>query len=245
LLRARTFKVRKQTLFMEELPYFDKLISRFEVDKICGECKRMRAFAEEADKKGHATRSAFEIGTWSHAPEELKVPVDVLIVAEGHGGGNEHWSDNPRGQFDVALNFYDYSISKERTFFNLEVCRMMKRLDELEINWFFTDMMKCFVSFNAPKRKDNNFCLALQECRKHLVRQVDMLKPKVIVCLGNLVSKNFGEFFEGQQDILDRMIPCKFPSQMAANSWVKDQYDGPIGEDMRLIKEIRQRLRKN
>ncbi len=222
---------------------FKKLLEEIENEKICKKCRRKRQNFQTYDYKEVGSYCPPLLGCWKGNLEYPSIPIDVLIVAESHGGGNwsEHINKNIRER--INLNYYYHYIKEKESFFQYNIKKIIDGIEKEGLFWYFTDLVKCYVFKNKKKSKETkelvvrggkNFDIAISECKSVLKKQIDILKPRIILSLGKRVKETLLEL--GVKE--DKIISYPFPGQWTVNEWAKkDGYEGAI-------KEIRMKLER-
>ena len=173
-------------------PTCRKLFEKINKRPYCERCHADRIRFAQYDKKHNDCYSNLLLGFSS---EIVKIPIDVLIVAEAHGGGKKNF----RPQLDLETEitgFAEYYLTEPlRKFHQKETRDLLNALNDSRKTWVFTDLIKCFVwqgKKNNFKGADNKR-IAIQHCRGYLDEQIDILQPKKVLCLGNTVAKQYFE----------------------------------------------------
>src|SRR5690606_33477447 len=119
--------------------------------------------------------------------KKISLPIEILVVAESHGGGRPEGFSGKQKSLPVEVNELEnyYRTQPLRKFHQNEIRTLLNHLDDLKVTWVFTDLVKCYVS----KSNRQNLKMAADHCAKYLTRQIDVLKPQIIITLGNFVSK--------------------------------------------------------
>ena len=208
----------------------------------CNQCRTARIKYEQHDKKKTGHYCSVGMGFSS---ERLSIPIDVLILSESHGGGDKAgFREQKTLQKEInEFNYYyrEYDIVK----FNQYLIRqLVSTLDKMNKTWLFTDLLKCFVA-----KEEDNMTLAIQYCSIYLMEQLSLLRPKVIICLGNKAFTFLKQYFDLKEvpkkkhgSIYDitfnsngisfdsKIITSLFPSQWNADRWVANDGWNPIIE---------------
>lgn len=123
------------------------------------------------------------------------------------------------------------------------VRELLTKWNEENLEWVFTDLVKCYVCKKGKEAYENNFKKAQNYCGNYLKAQIEILKPKVILCFGNeayrYVMLNINGVEEGtmQKGIHGNLysapdkIPVVFsyhPTQNNANIWVRYKGWDPV-----------------
>jgi hypothetical protein len=194
---------------------FEKINKR----ELCKECHEKRAKFESRDKKHNSCYSNLIPGFSS---SEIKPPVDILIVAEAHGGGRQD-SFRKQGKLDDEVNYIsDYYLNDPlSTYHQQQMRELFNELDNLNKSWVFTDLIKCFVW-----RGKGNVEKAIESCKNYLDWQITVLAPKKILALGQKVATKYfalplkilthGEIYK------DSIVWSYFPSRNTADIWVEN-----------------------
>lgn len=202
--------------------FYEKLNKR----PYCNSCWEERISFEIKDKKDTDSYSNMIPGFSSN---ELTLPIEILIIAKAHGGGRK---DSFRKQIDLKTELElleNYYLSDKLVKFHQEQMRsLFNYLNKKKINWVFTDLIKCFVWHGNEDglNGNTNFNKAISHCKSYLTKQINYLKPKVILSLGDTVSNSYfnipkpvhGELYQiGQSTI----VHSTFPSGFTADRWVE------------------------
>lgn len=198
--------------------------------KFCNSCWESRCTFKEKDQKYNQSYSTLGPGFSSHT---LKLPIDILIVAEAHGGGNSDGFCSQRTLEEEINGFEEYYMLNSIEKFHQQQMRiLLKRLDSLGLNWVFTDLLKCFIweKKEGELKGSLNKKIAISHCSQYLTEQINLLNPKFIIPLGTTVASYFkikgkkvqGQMFEYSED--SKIIFSFFPSQRTADKWA--QVDG-------------------
>jgi uracil-DNA glycosylase family 4 len=201
----------------------------------CDECRKERVEYRSDDQKGTGFFSNICVGFASKPITELKSPIDVMILAESHGGGNyEEWGrlESQRLSLENNMRLLEeyYRLNRIRKFHQSCIRELLNKLDQRHYIWFFTDVVKCFVA-----KRNMNFKLAVEHCRVYLNGQIRALDPKVILTLGNTAWKTLTEKplkdkaveYHGKSQTVrilakERIIVYSvFPGQSTADKWIE------------------------
>ncbi|MDD3295794.1 MAG: hypothetical protein PHU64_00355 [Candidatus Omnitrophica bacterium] len=213
----------------EARAFFKKEINS---QKLCNECRSARSEFRLKDQKYNSSYSNLLPGFSS---SKVKIPIDVLVIAEAHGGGREKCF---RKQLSLEkevteIGNYYRSDSIEK-FHQYEMRKLFKRLDQKGKSWIFADLIRCFVwqGIDIAANLDGriNVQKAIGYCRKYLDKEIAFLKPKKIICLGNKVARDyFGidermihgmEYKYNSKNTESVVIRSYFPSRNTADIWV-------------------------
>lgn len=210
-----------------------KLFERINTRFLCNQCHRERVKFSTMDKKKHNSHSNLLPGFSS---ENIKLPLDLLIVAEAHGGGRE---EDFRNQVDLKaeiVNLAEYYLIKPiKKYHQQEMRHLLNYLNNKRIKWVFTDLIKCFV-WRGYENKNNldgseNVRIAIRNCSTYLKEQIKTLRPKKVLALGKTVAIEYfklpnklehGNTYAGL--VGDQEFPIVysiFPSQFTADLWVE------------------------
>jgi hypothetical protein len=207
---------------MEPKLVFDKINDRY----LCSQCHEERSEFKERDYKGQNCYSNLLPGFSS---EKLTVPIDILVIAEAHGGGRKTDFRKQVNLKEEMDNIGDYYLKKEiEKFHQSEMRKLFNILKNANKTWVFTDLIKCFVwqgDDNELHGKKNRE-IAIEYCRKYLDEQIKITKPKIFLALGNTVlSKYFKlpKLNHGDKQPINgsSLIFSIFPSRNTADLWVK------------------------
>jgi DNA polymerase len=73
---------------------------------------------------------------------------------------------------------------------------------------YITNTTKCRPPQNRlPKSNETNTCMSIL-----LLPQIDIIKPKIIVTVGNHATKNLKSIFEGESNYNFQIIPLHHPA---------------------------------
>lgn len=131
--------------------------------------------------------------------ESCKPPVDVLLVTFGHGGGP--WKEEPLSFGDMKTEIEKHYRNKGKyieTFHQFAIREVLDRLDKSSVSWYLTDLIKCYVHTHNKKGRKNK-SKAIEYCKNYFEKQVNVLKPKVIVLFGGDVQKGIFESVKGER----------------------------------------------
>jgi len=206
-----------------------------EVNKrpFCNQCQIKRSHFSIHDKKFNCYSNLLP----GFSSEKVKVPIDILIVAEAHGGGRE---DTFRPQIDIEKEVGDlgdyYLMLPLIKFHQKEMRRLFTILNQNNKNWIFTDLIKCFVWQGNDKAKklkgSENKDIAIQHCRQYLDNQLVTLLPNMVLSLGKTVTNQYfhlrdplshGSVHEckvGGHSF--KLVFSNFPSRNTADLWIQN-----------------------
>jgi hypothetical protein len=196
----------------------------------CGNCWFQRSAFETKDKKRHDCRSNLVPGFSSG---KISIPIDVLIVGEAHGGGeDDDFREQRELDFEVSKMARFYRCLPDKTFHQQQVRILLEKLDKAGKRWVFTDLIKCFVWHGLDKDKKldstKNWEAAIKHCSKYLEEQIGLLQPRKILGLGRTVAQYYfrvdkpehGSIYSisvnGHRTIY---VHSLFPSQRTADWW--------------------------
>lgn len=197
--------------------------------KLCLEC------IKEREERGLVDKDK-KFGYYSNllpgfSSPKISIPVDVLIIAEAHGGGREGDFRQQQNSLDYEVaNIGDYYlVNPINKFHQMEMRKLFQQLDSIGKTWVFADLIRCYVS----QKKKENLRAAIKFCQGYLKEEIGFLRPKVVICLGNKVAKNFfgireklehGEKYEVKlNDKKITIIWSYFPSRNTADIWVANK----------------------
>lgn len=200
----------------------------------CEKCQADRIQFAHFDKKYNDCYSNLLPGFSS---ETVKIPIDLLVVAEAHGGGREE-NFHPQCKLQIEIaHLAEYYLSEPLQKFHQEQVReLLMWLDANGKNWVFTDLIKCFVS-SGPFAKKNklkgadNRRVAIKHCKAYLDKQIETLKPKKVLCLGQTTARQYFQLEGTLQHGISRRINNDkstlvfsiFPSRNTADLWVENR----------------------
>lgn len=155
----------------------------------CDECRDARKLFGDRDKK-HGCYSNLLPGFSS---TDVKMQLDVLIVAEAHGGADKEDEEEmfrPQKGLDHEVTWLaEYYRSKPLVkFHQQEVRHLLDELDTLHKTWVFTDLIKCYVDNRSKGNREE----AIKHCSAYLKMQINLLRPRHILALGRTVSRHLG-----------------------------------------------------
>ena len=200
----------------------------------CSQCYAQRIHFLKYDKKHNDCYSDLFPGFSS---EIVQIPIDILIVAEAHGGGRK---ENFRPQLDLEseiAGLAEYYLSERlKKFHQKEMRKLLSTLNDNRKTWVFTDLIKCFVWSRDKKnnlRGSDNKDLAIQNCRIYLDEQIEILRPKKVLSLGKTVTEQYfkllDKFEHGSvhewriKNHTFNMVFSIFPSRNTADLWVANE----------------------
>lgn len=209
---------------------------------LCKECQKARLPYSHNDKK----RNEKGILSYSNllpgfSSPKVFIPVDILIIAEAHGGKDKtDFRDQRDLNFEVKKLARYYREKPLQKFHQAMVRELLNILDEEGKTWVFTDLLKCFV-WRRGKEGHLNEEKAIEFCRKYLDRQIEALKPRKILVLGKKVAQSYfgmeGKNFKNKhgtihiKDWKDKslyLVLSLFPSQMTADNWIEKGGWNPV-----------------
>jgi len=212
----------------------------------CEDCQFERKDFCIFDKKKHKSYSNLLPGFSS---KEIRIPVEILIIAEAHGGGSD---DDFRRQrelnFEVSKFAKYYQSLPLKKFHQQQIRFLLQDLDKENANWIFTDLVKCFV-WQGTDRKNNlkgiiNKKKAIAHCSKYLKKQIKVLQPKKILGMGKTVASYFGlKNMEHGRAYNIKIYGCPsiyiyslFPARNTADLWVANEGWKPIIQTLLSVK---------
>ena len=205
---------------------FEKINKRL----ICGKCYSDRKVFETRDQKGHGCRSNLLPGFSSG---KIDKPIDILIVAEAHGGGRPE-DFRPQKDLDYEVSWLgDYYLeSPLKRFHQQQVRNLLNKLSYAGKTWVFTDLIKCFVwhGSNSELNGRDNWMIAIRHCSGYLEEQMSLLQPHMVLGLGGTVAQYFkldkpkhgsihGVSINGNHTVY---VHSLFPTQWTADRWVSE-----------------------
>jgi hypothetical protein len=209
--------------------YFEKEVNSC---KYCKDCRAERLEYKKNDQK---------FGLFSNllpgfSSKTIKLPVDVLIIAEAHGG-RENLFRPQKNIYEEVKELGDYyRVEKLKKYHQQEMRDLFNRLEEKNLEWVFADLTRCFVW----QGKINNTRKAINNCRKYMDKEIEYLKPKIIVCLGKRVAE---EYFGIAEKLIhgniykDNIVWSYFPGRNTADIWVEHGGWVPILEQINNIRK--------
>jgi hypothetical protein len=212
--------------------------------QLCIDCQEKRIKYIGKDKKHNGIYSNMLTGFSSTV---IEVPIDVMIIAEAHGGGKN--GDFFRKQLSLEEELEQlkrYYLNDDLlTFHQSEMRILLSRLNGMGVSWVFTDLVKCFVwqGDDGSLVGSDNFKTATSHCSKYLEQQLDVLKPKVIISLGNRVASFFGlksvKHGVSYKPMGLNVVHSTFPSRNTADYWIMNKGWAPV------LKEVTSLLKQN
>ena len=203
--------------------FYEKINERI----LCIKCREERSLFSHKDKKHNSSYSNMIPGFSS---SHLQVPIDLMIIAEAHGGGRADAFRNQRSLQIELEHLEQYYLQKEISkFHQSEMKKFLLQLNDLNLTWVFTDLVKCFVWQDRKDELDcrTNFKKAEAHCSKYLQQQLDFLRPKLIISLGGKVSSYFKIKSAQHGTLYERagrkIIHCTFPSRNTADHWARNK----------------------
>jgi len=188
----------------------------------------MRAFLgiAEREKIVSGNFSPFFEGFSSFNTKTIEKGIDVLIISESIGNLKHHQSKIEKGEKPQQI-LKDYYLGDPIETFNQWATReILELISKKRKNFYFTDVVKCYV-----KKEGKNFERAAEQCAKnYLKKQVEMLKPKIVILLGKRAREMFNkEVFNKKDSKLNhgevftsdemKIVYSEFPSR-----WTVDQF---------------------
>lgn len=192
---------------------------------LCEDCWKARKDFEDLEKRHNKCYSTLGPGFSS---ETIDIPLDVLVIADSHGGGDKTGYVPQRTLEEELEGFKTYYMDAPLQTFHQKYTRtLLSELDRLEKSWVFTDLLKCFVSKGNRKRNGrNNFNTAISHCRIYLDEQINLFQPSYIIGFGKNVSTALGindaKMKHGQSYQFGKsiLITSYFPSQWNADRFI-------------------------
>lgn len=211
--------------------FFDKNINS---RKFCKKCHKERLIFARRDKKHNNSYSNLLVGFSS---AKINNPIDVLVITEAHGGGRQNLfreQKSLRKEVEVIGGYY--LNDRIQKFHQYEMRRFFNWLDLNKKTWIFADLIRCFVWQGVDRQNKlvgkENIQKAIKHCRAYLDEEISFLKPRLIICLGRKVAR---EYFGIEDDLKHSSIykiklkglNCTilwsyFPSRNTADIWVRN-----------------------
>jgi hypothetical protein len=214
-----------------------KMFEKINIRPWCNDCNKERSNFESKNKK-HGSYSNLIPGFSSI---EINIPIDILIVADAHGGGRKEDFRNQK-DLEYEVNYISsYYLHEKLTKFHQQQMReLFYELDNLNKSWVFTDLIKCFV-WSGNK---DNIEIAIKYCKEYLDMQIASLNPKKILVLGKRVAENCFNLqpktlIHGNEypfKVKNREIPILwsyFPSRNTADIWTEKNMWKPVINNFR------------
>lgn len=174
---------------------------RFETSKTCADCREQRKRFESLDKKNKHSSFSNLLPGFSSQQIEIDKEIDYL---------------SSYYLCDAIVKFHQYLIRE-----------LLGKLDKLNKNWVFTDLIKCFVANDRENRK-----MAIEHCRKYLESQIKLLQPKTILVLGKTVGRYFEleDLNHSSVNVVggQKFIYSIFPGRNTSDLWVANGQWEPI-----------------
>jgi hypothetical protein len=224
-----SYGILEQQLFRHA---FEKINER----PLCRNCHRERSRYNDIDQRSNSHSNLLP----GLSSTKVNLPLDILIIAEAHGGGR---TKDFRQQSDLEFEVNNiggyYLESRIDKFHQHEIRILLNFLTESDKKWVFTDLIKCFVH---QKYKENRE-IAIKYCSRYLNEQIESFQPKTIIALGRTVA---GKYFKlrglkhGEvKNIKTRngtmkLIYSIFPSRNTADLWVANDGWNPVLKRMGL-----------
>ena len=200
----------------------------------CEDCKKQRSKFSKKDREGTAYNNLLP----GFSSEILKLPIDILIVAEAIG---PHRALDFQQKFDLGSaisRLAEYYLVKDLEKFHQDRIRaLLEYLNSKRSTWVFTDLIKCFVWQRSDKKQKNlkgseNKEIAIGNCRTYLNEQIKVLRPQKVLCLGKTVAT---QYFKLPNELKHSniyhpnpignhkfpLIYSTFPSGYTADLWIK------------------------
>ncbi len=168
---------------------------------------------EDIDKEIHECNLCSDMVEKFPNSKTVSIGKNKDIVILGEAPANNGWRKSGRAWYDVNNKLLPSGVV------------LQKLLDEINLkieDTYFLEAIKCY-----PKdRKYLKICS--ENCKKYLIKQLELINPKVILTLGDAATKsilniNYKKFSEvvGQEFIVNgyRVIPIYHPSPISPNSY--------------------------
>jgi hypothetical protein len=205
---------------------FEKINGR----QLCGVCREKRAIFYDKDQKSDSFSNLLP----GFSSSTVNLPLDVLIVAEAHGGGRiKDFRQQKDLEFEVNNIAQYYLESKLERFHQQEVRSLLNILDKSKVKWVLTDLIKCFVHQDYKENRE----IAIKYCSEYLNEQIESFQPKQIIVLGKTVANkyfrlnrlNHGDMkFIKTRNGTSKLIYSIFPSRNTADLWVANDAWKPV-----------------
>jgi len=220
----------------------------------CSECRNERKLSKyEKDKiDGNENFCPAYPGCGDYQKE-----VDIFFLTKNHGGGLVE------GRFSELTDFDDFNgLEKEKlkhymkndpydNFHSFLVRRLIEKikLKDKSKTWYLTDIWKCFILDRTDEKKypeitkkniKDNMNESFKNCKEYLIKEIEILKPKVIVLFGGKVQ----DIYHGEiEDYLSAPKPIPidsiFPGTRTADKWFGKSKKNPnLSHEDWLIEEI-------
>ena len=194
------------------------LFEKINGKSICDKCRENRKEFIERDKKD----DHFSNMLLGFSSKEIKIPVDILIVGQDHGGREDLFRDQ-LGIDEEIDSFAKYYLRDSLvSFHQKEMRELFQYLDSKKKTWVFTDLIKCYVK-NFPHNKQ----LAIDNCKTYLDNQIKVLRPRKILALGQLVARTYFKIKKriNHKEIINyngsELIRSIFPSARTVDLWIR------------------------
>lgn len=213
----------------------------------CNKCREARYNFSKYDKKYNNNYCPPILGFSS---DIVGGRIELMIIAESHGGGRD-WTDLPNDDEGKMEKLKEYYLKDNIVkFHQYSIRKLLNYFDKKRVSWFFTDLIKCFVS----KKGKGNMDTAADYCFSFLKKQIFEFKPEKIILLGKRVqekviselahehlsrlgkakqTKIHGNSFEakisdGKGFFKTKLVLSIFPSARTADYWVSSGEWEPI-----------------
>lgn len=185
---------------------------------------------------------------------DYKENVDVFLLTKGHGGigEDEYFIDNNFEKLrEDKLQHYTKRDPYDN-FHSFLMRSLIKKIEEEKKNWYLTDIWKCFVIDRPNDKKwpeltkndiKNNLRKSFENCNKYLIKEIEILKPKVIVLFGNDVKNFYKEQIKENLNHKPVCVESMFPGTRTADKWFGKSKNNPsLSHEKWLIEDIKEKL---
>lgn len=157
--------------------------------------------------------------------------VDIFFLTMGHAGEKIFPAKDFDKLKDKKYNHYitNYPYDNFHSFLIRRLIDKIRKEDKT-ITWYLTDIWKCFIRdrldkkliTNQVKKDDikNNVDESFKNCKDYLIKEIEILKPKVLVLFGRTVNDYYLKI-EKELTLYKPpyIIKSIFPGVNNANRW--------------------------
>jgi len=116
---------------------------------------------------------------WGNGPKDAR----IMIIGKDSAGGN------PDERLWKGSRYTGIPLTNKKSGAKLRILLYKAGVNPHEI--FFTNMVKCN---NGYDKLGLSYKDLVQNCIQHLKREIEIIKPRIIICLGRDVEKEFNRF---------------------------------------------------
>lgn len=191
----------------------------------CSECRKKRKdWKKEKNEEGYSCPPFPGCG-------KFEENIDILLLTQGHaGGGKEDWD---KKDFDELTSMKKRHYLDEKpipSFHSFAIRRIIRKIKKIKKSWYLTDIWKCFV-YNDEENKKISF----EYCKKFLIKEIEILKPKIIVLFGGKVRKFFEKIEGDLKHKKYELIDSTFPARWTADIWLKNNREKELIDKIKKI----------